>query len=450
MLIFWLALGNAFAILAAIFTRKAKPDPKRPKITIASMAPWARRFIYTEVLLGLLGIVIIIIFLGVWRDGLLFGEPLALGISIWPSVMIRLLAFVVAILFLLIASYTFVSEGPAIREKLEKALDEKMENIPFRLPGGLAKESMRLYRSVAAERPEPPPMQKFKPQLEKFFGMERQGWRRSRRLWQIIGVSTIYFVISGILFALWPPSVPGRGAFALLTEKIVLGLGISLYIIHLIFCLDLHRTAFNFLRTLRAIYEPESWKRIERKHARIKGKQMLEATSEFTSIIGKTLLYPLTVLILIILSRLHQFDNWTMTPSLAVTFLGGAVALITASLVLWAAGVRLKKEVLARHAEAEEIALAELLQAEAAAKLASATRQATSTEAAEEKAAKIREKHDAEVKAALKKEREELEAVNQGVFAAWYNQPIFAALFSAVAVFGSLSIAGPLARLFFE
>lgn len=442
MIIFWVALVNAFVILAAIFTREAKPDPKRRKAMIASMAPWARRFVYTEVFLGLLGILILLVFLGVWKNALLLGEPLALGVSLWPSVMIRLLAFIVAILFLLIASYNFVLEGPTIREKLELALDERMQNIQFHLPEGVAREGMRLCRSVAAERPELPPLQRFQPQLEKFFGMERLGRPRTRRFWQIVGVSMIYFLVTGALFALWPPSVPGRGAFALLTEKIVLALGISLYIIHLIFCLDLHRTAFNFLRTLRAIYLPENWERIERKRARIKARQMLEATSEFTSIIGKTLLYPLTVLILIILSRLRQFDNWTMTPSLAVTFLGGAVALITASLVLWAAGTRLKKEVLARHAEAEEAALGELLQA-------AAIRQPSPPTPAEEKEAEIREKRDAAARAALTKEREELEAVNQGVFAAWYNQPIFAALFSAAAVFGSVSIAGPLARLFF-
>jgi hypothetical protein len=53
-------------------------------------------------------------------------------------------------------------------------------------------------------------------------------------------------------------------------------------------------------------------------------------------------------------------------------------------------------------------------------------------------------------RAAFAKKLEELQAINEGVFAAWYNQPIFAAIFSAAAVFGSLSIAGPLARYLFE
>jgi hypothetical protein len=41
-----------------------------------------------------------------------------------------------------------------------------------------------------------------------------------------------------------------------------------------------------------------------------------------------------------------------------------------------------------------------------------------------------------------------LEAVSDGVFAAWYNQPIFSAILSALAVFGTLTVAGPLTKLF--
>ena len=138
---------------------------------------------------------------------------------------------------------------------------------------------------------------------------------------------------------------------------------------------------------------------------------MLEATSTLTAIIGKTLLYPLTVLILIILSRLRIFDNWVMTPSLIITFALGAVLLVAASLALWLEGTRLKRTVLAEHGAHHEL--------------------------------------DSQSVAALAEEKEKLVAINRGAFAAWYNQPIFAAIFSAAAVFGSLSVAGPLARLFF-
>jgi hypothetical protein len=445
-IVFCLGLANAFVILTAIFTRKAKQDPER-EIVSAPMRPWARTFVYTEVILGFLGIVCLLIFLGWRKDTLLLGEPLALGVSIWPSVMIRLLAFLVAILLLLIASYAFVAQGKGLKAKLQNALPKN----ELRLPQGLARESARLCVSLAGELPVPFPMQSFGFHLDRFFGMEDQPLRRNYRLWRIIALSVFYFGISAFLFSEWPPTVPGRGAFALLNERLVLALGVSLYIIHLIFCLDLHIGAFNFLRALRALYAPESWKEIQEEGTRIDAKQMLEATSAFTSIIGKTLLYPLTVLILIILSRLRQFDNWVMTPSLTITFSLGAIALVTASLVLWLEGSRLKKQVLARHAATEDSGLNEFLEEDSRATQAgSAMHDATSQAASGAEDASVREKRNSEARAALAKEREELQAINEGVFAAWYNQPIFAAIFSAAAVFGSLSVAGPIARLFFE
>lgn len=415
--VFCLALLNAFVILTAIFTRKAIEDA--PETIVAPMELWARIFVYTEVTLGFLGIGCLFICLGSKRDGLLLGEPLALGVSIWPSVMIRLLAFLVAILLLLIASYAFVAQGKALKEKLKNALPADK----FPLPQGLLTETKRLFQSLAGERPAPLPLQSFDFHLDRFFGMENQPVRRNHRLWRIILASAVYFAISAFLFGVWPPSVPGRGAFALLNEKVVLALGVSLYIIHLLFCLDLHIGAFNFLRALRAIYAPVNWQKMESQQTHRKAKETLEATSAFTSIIGKTLLYPLTVLILIILSRLRQFDNWTMTPSLTITFALGALALVTASLILWLQGSRLKKQVLATERRAEEKELNESLGEDP----------------------EVREKR----LAAAKKKREELEGINDGVFAAWYNQPIFAAIFSAGAVFGSLSVAGPVARLFF-
>jgi len=394
MIIFCLALVNAFGILAAIFTRNAKK--KKSGDLIAPMSQWARTFVYTEVILAIGGIVCLLFFLGWRKETLLLGEPLALGISIWPSVMIRLLAFLVAILLLLIASYSFFSRGLELKETLNAALPEG----EYRLPQGMAAETWRLCRSLVDERPAKCPKKTFAFHLDRFFGKAGQPLCGNHRLWRIMGLSTAYFALSALLFQVWPPTVPGRGAFALLDEKIVLALGVSLYIIHLIFCLDLHIGAFNFLRALHAVPAPEVWTAMDKHHAHEKARHMLHATSAFTSIIGRTLLYPLTVLILIILSRLRQFDNWAMTPSLTITFSLGALALVTASLVLWLAGSRLKKQVLARHA-------------------------ATGGNA------------------------EELEAINDGVFAAWYNQPIFAAIFSAAAVFGSVSIAGPITRAFF-
>ena len=362
--IFLLALGNGFLILWAISTRQ-------PELG-ARMVAGARKLVGVEIALAGLGLLFLLYKLWLSHAPSLFGEPLALGVSIWPSVMIRLLAFLVAIVLLCLASYSLVVYGNPQKENLKNALPK---NLRFRCRKGL-------WGPSGERSPD-----EF---IEKLFAVNV----RKRR---VVMWSLVYFAVSFVLFATWPPAVPARGALPLLIEKIVLSLGVALYIIHLIFCLDLHVSTLRLLRQLRLSF-PSSDDQAQGNA--INAVQMLTPLSTFTLIIGKTLLYPLTVLILIILSRLTIFDNWVMTPSLATTFALGAFVLVSASLFLWLEGARLKKVVLGQSG----------------------------------------------VNAA---ERKKLQAINDGVFAAWYNQPIFSAIFSAAAVFGSLSVAGPLTRLFF-
>jgi hypothetical protein len=364
--IFLIGLANAFLILWAISTRdEDKKKPGKQSTLHAPMKTWAVVLIWLEISLACFGLLFLIYKLWWSNATLLWGEPLNLGVSIWPSVMIRLLAFIVAILLLVIASHSFVVYGTLEKEKLEEALPKEL-TFPCR-PGWKKAATTKIFHAF----------------LEELFSAKDRKWR-------IIAASVIYLLFSFFLFKTWPPTVPGRGAWPLLIEKIVLSFGVSLYIIHLFFCIDLHWSAMKLLRALSACYAPGTGQPLD---AGVDTPAIFAPLGTLTSVIGRTLLYPLTVLILIILSRLRLFDNWVMTPSLTVTFSLGALLLVAASLVLWLEGAQLKNGVLAQ------------------------TKGGPTT--------------------------------NEGVFAAWYNQPIFSAILSAAAVFGSLTIAGPIARLFF-
>jgi hypothetical protein len=371
LVVFVIGLANAFVILWAISTRgdnNEKPDEQ--STPDASMKAWALWLIRIEISLACIGLLFLIYKLW-WSDAtLLWGEPLNLGVSIWPSVMIRLLAFIVAIVLLVIASHSFVAYGTLAKEKLKEALKE----LTFSYRRGWEKV----------------------PTTKSFHVLLTELVSSRDRKWRIIVASVVYLLISFFLFWTWPPTVPGRGGWTLLIEKFVLAFGVSLYIIHLIFCIDLHYSAWKLLRALSACHASGAAKPSQ---IQINAAAIFAPLGTFTSVIARTLLYPLTVLILIILSRLRLFDNWVMTPSLTVTFALGALLLVAASLVLWLEGAQLKSAVQAQTKDP------------AAAK--------------------------------------QLEEINDGVFAAWYNQPIFAAILSAAAVFGSLTVAGPIARLFF-
>jgi len=382
-LIFLVGLGNAFLVLWAISTRRLK----FPEATNAPLSDRARVFLYTEIGIAMA----FVIFLLCWfmsPISFLGQEPMSLEASIWPTVTIRLLAFAVAIRLLMIASNSFVVHRPRIEEQLTKAVPCNKE-LP--LAEGIVKELGATCLSLLLEEKPPVKEKTFQQVMDKHFNRRA---RRRRIMWASLG----YFAVSFVLFYRWPPAVPARGAFAFLAEKFVLALGVGLYIIHLMYCLDLHLSACTLLRTLRSFYSI-GVKSLN--HNKIDANLMLTAASELTAIIGKTLLYPLTILILIIISQLRIFDNWTMTPSLWVTFFIGAAALILASLVLWYQGKRLKS------------------------------------------AAVNREKRKAHPEPA------NIELITDGVFAPWNRQPIFAAIFSTLAVFGSLTAAEPLVRLFF-
>jgi hypothetical protein len=338
----------------------------------AAMKTWAVVVISLEISLGCIGLLILLYELWWSNETLLWGEPLNLGVSIWPSVMIRLLAFIVAILLLVIASHSFVVYGTLEKEKLEEALPKEL-TFSYRA-GWKRVPATKTFHALLTELVSP----------------------RDRK-WRIIAFSVIYLLFSFFLFKTWPPTVPGRGAWPLLIEKIVLSFGVSLYIIHLFFCIDLHRSAMKLLRALSTCYAPGAGQPLD---VGVNTPAIFAPLGTLTSVSGRTLLYPLTVLILIILSRLRLFDNWVMTPSLTVTFALGALLLVAASLVLWLEGAQLKNAVLAQTKDDPATA-------------------------------------------------EKILKINDGVFAAWYNQPIFSAIFSAAAVFGSLSVAGPLTRLFF-
>jgi hypothetical protein len=366
-LIFIPALLNAFLILWAVTTRDLANKPA------GAMKKWARCVVYGEATLAGCGLVFLLFKLTNARSDLLLGEPLSLGISIWPTVMIRLLAFLVAVVLLSLASRSFVVYGSPQEDNLKNALPE---NVKFRWRKwmwGLLGPSGHVSRDEF---------------FEKLFAANGRKWR-------IFIASLAYLAFSFVLFAKWPPNVPARSGLPLLLEKIVLALGVALYIIHLIFCLELHVSALRLLRQLRLLYSSAP------DENQINATEMLSALSTLTTIIGKTLLYPLTVLILIILSRLSIFDNWVPTASLVITFAGGAIVLVGASLILWLEGAGLKKIVLAQRGIESG-------------------------------------------------EKEKLQDIGDGVFATWYSQPIFTAIFSLVAVFGSVTIARPLSQLFFN
>lgn len=316
------------------------------------------------------------------------GEPVSWtsGVSLWPSILIRLAAIVVALRLMRIASRNVRQVFFGLQDALEIPPTSKcFSNIKIHekflsfLDRMLGRDPYRLQANVG--------------NLTQYLGDHK--WQLRRILFLAIG----YWVLSAVLFKIFPPNVPGRGGAIFVIERLVLALGVGLYIVHLLYCLDVHFMAFLLLRSLRQYFSDSTTNAFGNRQGRAKAYAILEAAGEYTDAAGRTLLYPFTVLVLIMLSRIHLFDAWRMTPSLWLTLVIGAAVLVTASLALVREATRLRKTALK------------------------------------------------EFDAKYSWFRDKTTALKIGAFARWYQQPIFAALVSLITVFGTLGLAEPIVRL---
>lgn len=371
----------------------------------------------------------------------LFEEPLGLvsGTGIWPSVVLRLAAFLVGLMLLAFTSKIFTEQGFEVRRELEGAGDLSLDRVPKSGPmillalfdsalPPIPKCIKRWFVLDPADTGEAAPAAST--QLTAFL---RQCFDPDRRVRRIVLMAAIYFVLSTILFKIWQPSVPARGGATFLIEKLSISGGVGLYIIHLCFCVELHFCAYEIINRITAALPENEAPGTAHSVGDRDLRMIAKGVGLLTRVVGFTLLYPLTILSLILLSRLRLFDDWTMTPSLVLTLLFGVVVLVTVSIMILHSSLRCRAKVqrlLTRRLSALEEELGQ-------------QRIKNARTEGEKNASGI----DVEMKK-LSDEIDKLSKYQEGAFAPWYSQPIFVAILATVAVFGSLGVADSVMSLF--
>jgi hypothetical protein len=432
LLILALAVVNGIVVLWAVSSRQNAPsDEHKP----APLPGWARRLLAVECTFAVLAILFLasLFFAKRWTD--LMMEPLSwtLGISIWPTILIRCLAFLVALMLMVKASQTVDVKYRFARRRLKNLLGS---GARFRstLSLELSSAALRLLEVTLAS-----------------LGIKRVGWQqswsdfwsplqglapqnreprtleqlletihgRSHRVLRITALAIIYLACSIVLFKVFPTFTPGRGFAVLLVEKVVLAFGVGLYVVHLLYCLDLHLGAQMLLRALRE-YLAEN--------KNIDEYKVLQTAGEYTVAVGRTLLYPLTVLIILMLSRIRLFDAWSMTPALWIVLGVGACVLTGASLVIVAEARSMRREALERAHERKLALEADLIPG------------------GRPRTAALPENVQAQI-AGLESRVKDLRELEVGAFSHWYQQPIFAAFVSLIGVLGTVGFAEPFVEL---
>ena len=266
-------------------------------------------------------------------------EPLAFfsGISIWPSEMLRLIALMLAIHFMIKAGIDLRANA----REIEKGFSfEPLPKTPFQWRHlGLGLEQ---WRMPPPDKPGPEPPFSAEHAWHIYLCRNKFGPRFIR-----IGVLfALYFLFSYIIFRLFPPPLPpARGDFAFQFDWIVIRLAAIGMMILSFYVVDAIQLNSNFIRMFAR--EVTKWgSAVTERFYRSPplSEEELSAYNEIffvaqrTQVVARLIWYPVIVLTLMIVARSSFFDNWSWSPSiLAIYGINAAWALGSAVLLRRAA-----------------------------------------------------------------------------------------------------------------
>lgn len=266
-----------------------------------------------------------------WRGG---GEPFGLleGISIWPTVYLRLVAF-------LVAGGLIVTICRRSR-KLEREVR------------GYFQKSEAADKPPAGAGPENSP-----PTAgghEKFWEDYCRRSRPLQRFKRILFLVVPYALVCGsIIYAFGPPFVPFRGAASQWAHFVSLFLSILAFIVLLFWVVDATSLAVWVIKKIGKGFidwsENAKADIAQRFGIKAEGSQAwigLEVVVKVTEIVNKFIYYPVLVIILLGISRLTYFDRWDMPPGLLIVILIGLGLSISCAIRLRRRAEQLRKDVL--------------------------------------------------------------------------------------------------------
>jgi hypothetical protein len=273
-------------------------------------------------------------------------EPLAFfsGISIWPSEMLRLIALMLAIHFMIKAGVDLRANERELEERfcLDPLTPKKFHWRDIGI-------GLDLRRDVLTKTGAEP---KFSAEQAWHTYLRRNGFRP--RFIRIAVLFAMYFVFSASVFALFPqPSVPARGEVAFRFDFAVLVAAAIAMMILTFYVVDAIQLNSNFIRMFAR--EVTNWGRAvtERRLAashRIPPltEEELSAYHEIffvaqrTQVVARLIWYPLIVLTLMIVARSSFFDHWTWPTSLILIYALNATWAIGSAVLLRRAAEQLR------------------------------------------------------------------------------------------------------------
>jgi len=245
-------------------------------------------------------------------------EPLAFfsGISIWPTEMLRLIAFLLAIFFMFKANFDLRGNAKRIEKEFSFA---PLPLTPFRWRDlGIGFEHWQMRQPAGTSH----------------FSAE-EAWHaylcRSKFWPRFIRVGilfALYFVFAVAIFSLFPlPLAPARGEAAFNFDQIVFVLAGVGTLVLTFYVVDAIQLNSNFIRMFGREVTEWGGEFVDRSHRRpplteeeLSAYHEIFFVAQRTQAVAPLIWYPLLVLTLLVVARLSFFDNWTWPASLVLIF----------------------------------------------------------------------------------------------------------------------------------
>jgi hypothetical protein len=275
-------------------------------------------------------------------------EPLAFfsGISIWPSEMLRLIALMLAIHFMVKAGIDLRANE---RELGERFSLDPLPKTPFCWHHlGLGLEQWHTTRSDnSGTEPEFSAQEAWHAYL-----CRNKFWPRFIRIGVLF---TLYFLFSFIIFRLFPPPpAPARGDLAFQFDRVVIFLTAIGMMILSFYVVDAIQLNSNFIRMFARVVTKwgdkvldESWRSPPLNEDELSAYNEIFFVADRTQVVARLIWYPLIVLTLMIVARSSFFDNWTWSPGLLAIYGINACWALGSAILLRRAAEQLRDATLA-------------------------------------------------------------------------------------------------------
>jgi hypothetical protein len=264
------------------------------------------------------------------------GEPFGLleGISIWPTVYLRLVAFMLSAgLIVTVCRRSRWLEGQLQGYFISAEFRDK-EPAPDELTAGHSsnRPSEDLWRDYCRRK------------------------TLRARLKRVLGLAVPYAILCGmIIFAFGPLFVPFRGATSEKAHFVSLTLAIGAFIILLFWVVDATSMGVWLIKQIHKGYGgwSEKMKTFTAERFGVDAEEVndwigLEVIVKLTDTDNQFIYYPILVIILLGVSRLSYFDRWDMPPGLLIVILLGLGFSMSCAIRLRRKAEQFRKEVLTR------------------------------------------------------------------------------------------------------